>query len=80
MVRKHYYNFRYSANMLKIRSRGFDRAQYSNVNENNYFGQQFCENQWLQRRIQNPVKHLRWNFFREVVTGFKGKLRILPNI
>ena len=22
MVRKHYYNFRYSANMLKIRSRG----------------------------------------------------------
>ena len=26
IVRKHYYNFRYSANMLKIRSRGFDRA------------------------------------------------------
>ena len=30
MVRKHYYNFRY---MLKIRSRGFDRAQYCNVNQ-----------------------------------------------
>ena len=28
MVRKHYYNFRYLANMLKIRSRGKDRAQY----------------------------------------------------
>ena len=27
MVRKHYYNFRYLTNMLKIRSRGFDRAQ-----------------------------------------------------
>ena len=26
MVRKHCYNFRYSANMLKVRSRGFDRA------------------------------------------------------
>ena len=24
MVRKHYYNFRYSANMLKIGSHGFD--------------------------------------------------------
>ena len=33
MVRKHYYNFRYSANMLKIRSRGSDRAQYCDVNE-----------------------------------------------
>ena len=33
MVRKHYYNLRYSANMLKIRSRGFDRAQYYNVNQ-----------------------------------------------
>ena len=27
MVRKHYYNFRYLANMLKIRSREFDRVQ-----------------------------------------------------
>ena len=27
MVRKHYYNFRYSANILKIGSRGFDRAR-----------------------------------------------------
>ena len=26
-------NFRYSANMLKIWSRGFDRAQYCNVNQ-----------------------------------------------
>ena len=26
--RKHYYNFRYLTNMLKLRSRGFDRAQY----------------------------------------------------
>ena len=33
MVRKHYYNFRYLTNMLKIRSRGFDRAQYCNVNQ-----------------------------------------------
>ena len=32
MVRKHYYNFRYSANMLKIRSREFDHAQYCKVN------------------------------------------------
>ena len=31
MVRKHYYNFRYLTNMLKIRSLGFDRAQYRNV-------------------------------------------------
>ena len=28
MVRKHDYNFCYSANVLNIRSRGFDRAQY----------------------------------------------------
>ena len=28
LVRKHYYNVRYSANALNIRSRGFDRAQY----------------------------------------------------
>ena len=27
------YNFGYSANMLKKRSRGFDRAQYYNVNQ-----------------------------------------------
>ena len=33
MVRKHYYNFCYLANMLKTRSRGFDRAQYYNVNQ-----------------------------------------------
>ena len=33
MVRKHYYNFSYSANMLKMRSRGFDRAQYCNVHQ-----------------------------------------------
>ena len=32
MVRKHY-NFRYLANMFEIRSRGFDRAQYCNVNQ-----------------------------------------------
>ena len=28
MVRKHYYNFRYLTNMLKIKSSGKDRAQY----------------------------------------------------
>ena len=67
MVRKHY-NFRYSANMLKIKSRGRDRAQYSSGYK------------WLQRRIQNPVKHLRWSFFHGVVTGFRGILRMLPNI
>ena len=33
MVRKHYNNFLYLANMLKIRSRGFDRAQCCNVNQ-----------------------------------------------
>ena len=33
MVRKHYYNFRYITNMLKIRSCGFDRAQQGNVNQ-----------------------------------------------
>ena len=27
MVRKQYYNFVYLTNMLKIRSRGFDRAE-----------------------------------------------------
>ena len=32
MVTEHYYNFRYLTNMLKIRSRGFDRGQYWNVN------------------------------------------------
>ena len=32
MVRKHYCNFRYVTNMLKIRSRRFDRAQYFNLN------------------------------------------------
>ena len=31
MIRKHYYNFCYLKNMLKIRSRGFDRAQCHNV-------------------------------------------------
>ena len=30
MVKKH---FRFLTNMLKIRSRGFDRAQYCNVNQ-----------------------------------------------
>ena len=33
MVRKHYHNFRYLTNILKIRSRGFDRAQYCNANQ-----------------------------------------------
>ena len=33
MVRKHYYNFRYLVNMLKISSREFDRAQCCNVNQ-----------------------------------------------
>ena len=33
MVRKHSYNFRYLTNLLKIRSHGFDRAQYCNVNQ-----------------------------------------------
>ena len=31
MSRKRYYNFRFLTNMLKIRSRGFDLAQYCNV-------------------------------------------------
>ena len=45
MVRKHYYNFLYPANMLEIRSRGFDRAQYCNVNQTfETNSQQFCEN------------------------------------
>ena len=34
MVRKHYYNSRYLTNMLKITSRGKDRAQYFNVKSN----------------------------------------------
>ena len=33
MVKKHYYNFRNLTNMLKIGSRGNDRAQYFNVNQ-----------------------------------------------
>ena len=33
MVRKQYCNFRYLPDMLKTRSRGFDRAQYGNVNQ-----------------------------------------------
>ena len=33
MVRKHYYNFCYLTTMFKIRSRGFDRAQYGSVNQ-----------------------------------------------
>ena len=33
MVRKYYYNFRYLTTILKIKSRGFDRAQYGNVNQ-----------------------------------------------
>ena len=33
MVRKHCNNFSYLADMLKIRSHGFDRAQYCNVNQ-----------------------------------------------
>ena len=33
MVKKHYYNFCYSANMMKIRTRGFDRAQDCTVNQ-----------------------------------------------
>ena len=33
MVRKHYYNFRYLTNMFEIRSHGFDRVQYWNVNQ-----------------------------------------------
>ena len=33
MVRKHDYNFRCLTKMLKVRSRGFDRAQYCNVNQ-----------------------------------------------
>ena len=45
MVRKHYYNFRSFANMLKLRSRGFDRAQYCNVNQVcKQISQQFSEN------------------------------------
>ena len=32
-IETHYYNFRYLTNMSKIRSRGFDRAQYCNVNQ-----------------------------------------------
>ena len=31
MVRKHYHNYRYSVNVLQIKSRGFDRAQYQFV-------------------------------------------------
>ena len=33
MVKKHYYNVRYLTNMLKLRSRGFDHAQYCNVDK-----------------------------------------------
>ena len=33
MVRKHYYNFVFLANVFKIRSGRFDRAQDCNVNQ-----------------------------------------------
>ena len=46
---ENYYNSHYSANVLKIRSRGFDRAQYCNVNQILVIYQQFYKNNYLIR-------------------------------
>ena len=82
MVRKHYYNFSYSANMLKIRSGDLTvHNAVMLIKFSKQIAKSFAKkNEWLQREIQNPDKHLRWRFFHEVVTGFRGKLRMLPKI
>ena len=60
-----YYNFCYSANILKIRSCGFDLAQYCTLNQA-YYPTVLC----------NPKMEL----FPKIISGFRCELRILPNI
>ena len=59
-----------STKYLKINSRGVLKTLYNIKNES------FCENNWwLQRRIRNSVKYVRWSFFKML-----GESRSLPNI
>ena len=38
------------------------------------FNFHYIWHKYLQRRIHNPVKHLRWGFSRKYLTGFRKKL------
>ena len=66
MVRKHYYNFRNLANMLKIRSREKDRAQYFNVN------------QIFSKQIANSFAKITdgWRFLKVIRSKFKTLSRV----
>ena len=68
MVRKYYCNFRYLINMLKIRSRVKDRAQYFNVLMLIKFSKQIANSF---AKITNG-----WRFL-EVI---RGKFKTLSNI
>ena len=65
MVRKHYYNFRYQENMLNLRSRGFERAQYCIV----------LLDIWWNMLIKFSKQIT--NSFAKINNGYKGKYKTL---
>ena len=68
MVRKHYYNVRYLTNMLEIRSRGKDRAQY-------FVNQMLIK---FSKRIANTFAKIinGWKFLEAI----RDKFKTLSNI
>ena len=74
MVRKHTIIIFYSANMLKIRSRGFDRTVML-INCIKQIANSFAKIiNGHKGKIQDPAKHLRWSFFRETVLASEANL------
>ena len=66
MVRKHYYNFCYSANILNIRSRGFDCAQYCIA--------------WYMMEYVNQNQKANSQHLMLIINSYKGEFKILSNI
>ena len=72
-TRNTYYDFCCSANMLNIRLRGFDLAHY-------------CISRYMVKYVNGykgefkPCQRSEMELFSQVVTSFRGKQGILPNI
>ena len=80
------YNFSISVNMLNIRSRGFDRAQYCItcyimlIKFSKHIVDTFAKIIEATKANSKPCQTSEMELFVQVVTCFRSELRILPNI
>ena len=84
MVRKHCFHFRCYTNMLNLRSRGLtvlntDIWWNMLIKFSNQIGNSFAK--IINTKINSkPCQTAEMELFPQVVTGFRGELRILPYI